>query len=131
MRWEGRPIAFAIAEQLAGAPTEVDFMQDRSQRFLPRGGCACDMSRPFEHLVAPVEVGGRTAKNRMFLAPMERNFANADWTVSERTISHYARIAAGGVGWLDIEATFVDPVGGRVRTNWEYMRLRRSMGLRA
>ncbi len=74
------------------------------------------MTPRFSHLVSPIQVGDREVKNRMFLCPMERNFANPDWTVSERTVAHYATIAAGGVGWMDVEATFVDPAG-RARTH--------------
>jgi 2,4-dienoyl-CoA reductase-like NADH-dependent reductase (Old Yellow Enzyme family)/thioredoxin reductase len=57
-----------------------------------------------------------TVKNRIVMAPMERNFANPDGTVSERTKAHYEARARGGVGWIDVESTFVDPVG-RGRTH--------------
>lgn len=50
------------------------------------------------------------------LAPMERNYALPSGAPSERTVAHYSRIARGGVGWIDIESTFVDP-GGRGRTH--------------
>ncbi len=45
-----------------------------------------------------------------------RNYANPDATVSPRTIAHYRDRAEGGVGWIDVEATFVDPAG-RGRTH--------------
>jgi 2,4-dienoyl-CoA reductase-like NADH-dependent reductase (Old Yellow Enzyme family)/thioredoxin reductase len=57
-----------------------------------------------------------TVQNRLVMAPMERNYANPDGTVSDRTIAHYGLRAAGGVGWVDVESTFVDPVG-RGRTH--------------
>jgi 2,4-dienoyl-CoA reductase-like NADH-dependent reductase (Old Yellow Enzyme family) len=63
------------------------------------------------HLFAPIEVGRMTVKNRVVMAPMERNYANLDGTVSERTRAHYEARARGGVGWIDVEATYVDPVG--------------------
>jgi 2,4-dienoyl-CoA reductase-like NADH-dependent reductase (Old Yellow Enzyme family)/thioredoxin reductase len=63
------------------------------------------------HLFAPIEVGRMTVKNRLVMAPMERNYANRDGTVSARTTAHYEARARGGVGWIDVEATYVDPVG--------------------
>ena len=69
-----------------------------------------------EHLLSPLEVGRMTVKNRIVMAPMERNYANADGTVSERTKAHYEARARGGAGWIDVESTFVDPVG-RGRTH--------------
>jgi 2,4-dienoyl-CoA reductase-like NADH-dependent reductase (Old Yellow Enzyme family)/thioredoxin reductase len=69
-----------------------------------------------EHLFAPLDVGPMTVANRIVMAPMERNYANPDGTVSERTIAHYRLRAAGGVGWVDVESTFVDPAG-RGRTH--------------
>jgi 2,4-dienoyl-CoA reductase-like NADH-dependent reductase (Old Yellow Enzyme family) len=74
------------------------------------------VSEELVHLFSPLEVGGMTVPNRVFMAPMERNFANADGTVSERTLAHYEACAAGGVGWIDVESTFVDQ-RGRGRTH--------------
>ncbi len=55
-------------------------------------------------------------RNRIFMAPMERNFASPDGTVTERTLAHYEACARGGVGWIDVESTFVDQ-RGRGRTH--------------
>jgi len=63
------------------------------------------------HLFEPIEVGRMSVKNRVVMAPMERNYANRDGTVSERTKVNYEARARGGVGWIDVEATFIDPVG--------------------
>lgn len=68
------------------------------------------------HLFAPLDVGPMTVANRLVMAPMERNYANRDGTVSERTVAHYSVRARGGVGWIDVESTFVDPAG-RGRTH--------------
>ena len=57
-----------------------------------------------------------TVGNRIVMAPMERNFGNPDGTVSRRTLAHYEAVARGGVGWIDVESTFVDPAG-RGRTH--------------
>jgi 2,4-dienoyl-CoA reductase-like NADH-dependent reductase (Old Yellow Enzyme family) len=43
----------------------------------------------FEHLFAPLTIGPMTVSNRLVMAPMERNYANPDGTVSERTVAHY------------------------------------------
>jgi len=64
-----------------------------------------------KHLLSPITVGPKQAKNRIMLCPMERNYGHRDGTASETTLAHYGSIAAGGVGWLDVEATFVDPAG--------------------
>ncbi len=74
------------------------------------------MAGEFAHLVAPIRVGERDVKNRMFLSPMERNYANRDGSPSDRTVAHYASIASGGVGWLDVEATFIE-AAGRARSH--------------
>src|SRR5262249_60612366 len=66
------------------------------------------------HLFAPIEVGRMTVPNRIVMAPMERNYANPDGTVSERTLAHYGERARGGDGWIDVQSTFADPArGGR------------------
>ncbi|MGZ4171179.1 MAG: oxidoreductase [Solirubrobacteraceae bacterium] len=71
---------------------------------------------PFEHLFSPLTIGPMTVANRLVMAPMERNYAQPDGTVSDRTIAHYRVRAAGGVGWVCVESTFVDPAG-RGRTH--------------
>lgn len=70
----------------------------------------------FKYLFTPIRVGNMTVKNRIVMAPMERNYANLDGTVSERSKAHYTTCARGGVGWIDVESTFVDPKG-RGRTH--------------
>ncbi|MGN6574759.1 MAG: FAD-dependent oxidoreductase [Nocardioides sp.] len=66
-------------------------------------------------LLEPLSIGPMRLANRIMMAPMERNYAHADGTVSPRTLAHYRERAAGAVGWIDVEATFVSPEGrGRV-----------------
>ena len=67
-------------------------------------------------LFQPLQIGPMRVANRIVMAPMERNFANPDGSVSERTIAHYRARAEGGVGWIDVESTFVHPAG-RGRTH--------------
>jgi 2,4-dienoyl-CoA reductase-like NADH-dependent reductase (Old Yellow Enzyme family) len=74
------------------------------------------VSAQLASLFSPIEVGGMSVPNRVLMAPMERNFAHPDGTVSERTLAHYEACAAGGVGWIDVESTFVDQ-RGRGRTH--------------
>jgi 2,4-dienoyl-CoA reductase-like NADH-dependent reductase (Old Yellow Enzyme family)/thioredoxin reductase len=74
------------------------------------------MTAGLPHLFSPIEVGPMTVANRVFMAPMERNYGNPDGTVTERTLVHYETCARGGVGWIDVESTFVDP-RGRGRTH--------------
>lgn len=73
-------------------------------------------TQTFSRLAAPLDIGPMRIKNRIMMAPMERNYGRRDGSPSPRTIAHYARIARGGVGWIDVESTFVDPVG-RGRTH--------------
>jgi 2,4-dienoyl-CoA reductase-like NADH-dependent reductase (Old Yellow Enzyme family) len=67
-------------------------------------------------LMTPLAIGPMRVRNRIVVAPMERNYAHPDGRLSARSIVHYARIAAGGAGWIDVESTFVDP-RGRGRTH--------------
>ncbi|MGB0102491.1 MAG: FAD-dependent oxidoreductase [Nocardioides sp.] len=72
-------------------------------------------SSEYEALLQPLAIGPVEVPNRIMMAPMERNYAHADGSVSARTLAHYGERAAGGVGWVDVEATFVAAEGrGRI-----------------
>ncbi|MEY4722797.1 MAG: hypothetical protein RLZZ324_310 [Candidatus Parcubacteria bacterium] len=58
------------------------------------------------------KIGTMTLKNRYVLAPMVRNYAAADGTVTPRYLAHVERVAQGGVGMMIMEASFV-AMGGR------------------
>lgn len=45
------------------------------------------------------------------MAPMEKNLCTADGAMTQRYIDYLVARAAGGVGLLRVEATYVDPVG--------------------
>jgi 2,4-dienoyl-CoA reductase-like NADH-dependent reductase (Old Yellow Enzyme family) len=47
-------------------------------------------------------------KNRTVMPPMMVRYANADGTVSKRTLDHYESRAKGGIGLIIVEATYVD-----------------------
>ncbi len=63
----------------------------------------------FPNLFSPIEVGGIELKNRITQSPLYVGQANEDGTVSQATIDHYVRRAAGGVALVVVEATSVSP----------------------
>ena len=69
----------------------------------------------FEKLFEPGTIGKLRIRNRIISAPMERNYADAYGCVTQKYIDNLVAKAAGGVGLIIIEATYVDPLGkGRV-----------------
>lgn len=69
----------------------------------------------FEKLFEPGTIGKMRVRNRIISAPMERNYGNADGSVTQKYIDHLVAKAAGGVGLIIVEATYVAPRGkGRV-----------------
>ncbi len=69
----------------------------------------------FNKLFEPGTIGKMRIRNRIINAPMERNYANQDGSVTQRYIDHLVSKARGGVGLIIVEATYVDPLGkGRV-----------------
>lgn len=70
----------------------------------------------FEKLFEPGTIGKMRVRNRIISAPMERNYANPDGSVTQQYIDNLVAKAAGGVGLIITEATYVDPLGkGRVK----------------
>ncbi len=55
-------------------------------------------------LAEPIEIKGRSIKNRLTALPMEANDAETDGRPSTRTLERYRRLAAGGWGTIYIEA---------------------------
>ncbi len=69
----------------------------------------------YEKLFEPGTIGKMRIRNRIISAPMERNYADAYGNVTQKYIDNLVAKAAGGVGLIIIEATYVDPLGkGRV-----------------
>ncbi len=60
-------------------------------------------------LYQPMKVGPLQLKNRMVFVPFETNYATEDSYPTERHVSFYERIAAGGVGLIIMEAVNVNP----------------------
>jgi 2,4-dienoyl-CoA reductase (NADPH2) len=63
------------------------------------------MASDFKHLLAPGRIGGMTLRNRLVLAAMGSNFAEADGRCNERTIAYYEARARGGAGLLVLETS--------------------------
>jgi 2,4-dienoyl-CoA reductase-like NADH-dependent reductase (Old Yellow Enzyme family)/thioredoxin reductase len=61
----------------------------------------------YPHLFSPGRIGPLTAKNRLVMAPMVRNYAAEDGTSTPRYLAHLRSIAEGGVGTLILEAMYV------------------------
>ncbi|MBI4593129.1 MAG: hypothetical protein HY728_02860, partial [Candidatus Rokubacteria bacterium] len=68
------------------------------------------MSR-FPHLFAPGRIGRRALRNRILMAPMEKNLATADGGVTQRYVDYCAARAAGGTALILLESMYVDPAG--------------------
>jgi 2,4-dienoyl-CoA reductase-like NADH-dependent reductase (Old Yellow Enzyme family)/thioredoxin reductase len=70
----------------------------------------------FKHLFEPCTLRGVTLKNRLISAPCERNYANTDGSVTQRYIDYVGERAKGGVGLINVESIYIDPVGrGHIR----------------
>src|ERR1700689_4997309 len=67
--------------------------------------------RPFPALFTPGKIGGLELKNRVLMAPMEKNLCTADGVVTTRYIEYLVERAQADVALLRMEATYVDPVG--------------------
>ncbi|HZT48450.1 MAG TPA: FAD-dependent oxidoreductase [Hyphomicrobiaceae bacterium] len=63
---------------------------------------------PFPHLFSPLEVGGRTLRNRIALSATLTNYA-AGHRITERWIDFLAERAKGGCGAIVTEVIAVDP----------------------
>jgi 2,4-dienoyl-CoA reductase-like NADH-dependent reductase (Old Yellow Enzyme family)/thioredoxin reductase len=68
-------------------------------------------SSPFPALFTPGKIGGLELKNRVLMAPMEKNLCTADGIVTTRYIEYLVERAQADVALLRMEATYVDPVG--------------------
>lgn len=67
-------------------------------------------------LSQPVRIGTATLRNRVVLAPMDRNYCHDDGTLSERYIEYLAERAQGGAALVYPEAAFVR-ADGRCQRN--------------
>lgn len=65
------------------------------------------MPIPYPVLFSEGRIGKLKAKNRFVMPPMVRNYADKAGMVTPRYVAHIAAIAAGGVGTMIIEASYV------------------------
>ena len=52
-------------------------------------------------IFTPIQIGNRTFRNRIMMAPMTLSIESMDGTVSEELQKHYVERAEGGVGILE------------------------------
>ncbi|MFO0793281.1 MAG: FAD-dependent oxidoreductase [Candidatus Brocadiaceae bacterium] len=65
----------------------------------------------FPKLFSPFKIGTLTIKNRMVMPPMETHLCNAEGFVTEEIIAYYKERTLGGVGYITVENTAVEPAG--------------------
>jgi 2,4-dienoyl-CoA reductase-like NADH-dependent reductase (Old Yellow Enzyme family)/thioredoxin reductase len=56
-------------------------------------------------------IGPLRLKNRILMAPMEKNLASPDGSVTQRYIDYVVERARGGAALINLESMYVDPVG--------------------
>lgn len=70
----------------------------------------------YKHIFEPYKLRRVTLKNRLISAPCERNYANTDGSVTQKYIDYLVERAKGGVGLINVESIYIDPVGrGHIR----------------
>lgn len=67
------------------------------------------MSSPFPHLFTPGRIGALALPNRILLAALSTNSADADGCVSAHTLEFYRVRARGGAALVIVEASIVQP----------------------
>jgi 2,4-dienoyl-CoA reductase-like NADH-dependent reductase (Old Yellow Enzyme family)/thioredoxin reductase len=65
----------------------------------------------FPRLFSPGRLGSRTLRNRIVMAPMEKNLARATGAVTERYVDYCEARAAGGAALLLLESMYIHPAG--------------------
>lgn len=65
----------------------------------------------FTKLFSPFKIGSLDIKNRMVMSPMETHLCDKEGFVTDEIIAYYKERALGGVGYITVENTSVDPVG--------------------
>ena len=65
----------------------------------------------FPHLFAPGRIGRLAVRNRIIMAPMEKNLALPTGAVTQRYIDYCEARAQGGAGLIMLESMYVHPAG--------------------
>jgi 2,4-dienoyl-CoA reductase-like NADH-dependent reductase (Old Yellow Enzyme family)/thioredoxin reductase len=68
------------------------------------------MSR-YPLIFQPGRLGAHSARNRLVMPPIVRNWAETDGCANDRYVQHVERVARGGVGAIVLEAAYVSPDG--------------------
>ena len=64
------------------------------------------MTEAFQTLFSPIKLGPLTLRNRIAMAPLTRQMAEADGTPTDEMAAYYARRARGGLGLIITEGTY-------------------------
>ncbi len=64
------------------------------------------MTEVYPTLFSPVTLGRVTMRNRIAMAPLTRQMADADGTPTDEMVAYYARRARGGLGLIVTEGTY-------------------------
>lgn len=64
------------------------------------------MTEAFPTLFSPITLGPLTLRNRIAMAPLTRQMAEADGTPTDEMVAYYARRARGGLGLIITEGTY-------------------------
>lgn len=64
------------------------------------------MTEAFPTLFSPIKLGPLTLRNRISMAPLTRQMADADGTPTDEMVAYYARRARGGLGLIITEGTY-------------------------
>ncbi len=64
------------------------------------------MSEAFSTLFSPIKLGPITLRNRIAMAPLTRQMAEADGTPTDEMAAYYTRRARGGLGLIITEGTY-------------------------
>jgi len=65
----------------------------------------------FTKLFSPFKIGSLEIRNRMVMSPMETHLCDKEGFITDEIIAYYKERAVGGVGYITVENTAVDPVG--------------------
>ncbi len=65
----------------------------------------------FPKLFEPARIGSLELKNRLIMAPIEKNYADPTGGMTQRYLDYLVERAKGGVGLILLESMYVDPLG--------------------
>jgi 2,4-dienoyl-CoA reductase-like NADH-dependent reductase (Old Yellow Enzyme family) len=74
-------------------------------------GCINDRKEKLKHLFSPIKIKTIEVKNRIFMPPMDTGYATIGGEITDRQIAYYVERGKGGVGFINVEFTYVTPSG--------------------